>query len=51
VLTLPIASQSLKAIPWKDYQIAQSMGGVQLHQLSLRDSGDLLKPAAALASE
>jgi len=51
VLTLPIAFQSLKVIPWKDRQITQAMSSVQLHKLSLRDSGDLLKPPHALAFE
>jgi hypothetical protein len=51
VLALPIPFQSLKVIPWKNCQIAQSMGGVQLHKLSLRNSGDLLKPPRALAFE
>jgi len=51
VLTLPIAFQSFKVIPWKDRQITQSMGCVQLHKLTLRDSGDLLKPPRALAFE
>ena len=49
VLTLAIALQSLKVIPWKDCQIAKKMGRVQLHKLSLRNSGNLLKPPRALA--
>jgi len=49
VLALPIPFQRLKVIPWKNCQIAQSVGGVQLHELSLRNSGDLLKPPRALA--
>lgn len=51
VLTLPIALQSLKVIPWEDCQITQSMSGVQLHKLSLSDSGNLLQPSCALAFE
>jgi len=49
VLAFPIAPQSFKVIPWKDCQITQLMGRVQLHELSLRNSGDLLKPPRALA--
>jgi hypothetical protein len=31
VLTLPIAFQRFKVIPWEDFKIAQHMRGVQLH--------------------
>ena len=48
VLALPLPLQSLK-IPWKNCQIAKEMGCVYLQELSLRNSGDLLKPPRALA--
>lgn len=49
VLALPIAFQSFKAIPWEDGEITQEVRRVQLHKLSLRNSGDLQKPPRAFA--
>jgi hypothetical protein len=49
VLSLPISFQRFKVIPRKDCEIAQHMRGVQLHQLTFRDSGDLVKPPRGLA--
>lgn len=51
VLSISIPFQRFKVIPGKDCQIAQQMSGVQLHELTLRDSGDILKPPRTLAFE
>jgi hypothetical protein len=51
VLPLPIPLQSLKVISRKNCEITQHMGGMQLHEFSLRNSGNLLKPTRAFAFE
>lgn len=51
VLSLPIPLQSLKMISGENREITQHMGGMQLHELSLRNSGNLLQSTRALAFE
>jgi hypothetical protein len=45
VLPPSIPGQTLKVIPWKRAQVVESLGGVKLRELALRDPGDAPKPA------
>ena len=45
MLAAPIAAQGFKPVPWKDRQIPQFVGRVQLAELPLRRACNALKPA------
>ena len=45
MLASPIAAQGFKPVPWKDRQIPQFVGRVQLAELPLRHACNALKPA------
>ena len=49
VLAFPVSRQRFEMIAWEDCKVAQLTRAVQLHQLSLGNSSDVLKSANALA--